>query len=232
MTSSRAGIIIAAGDGHHECVEVLIEAGADLDATDDQGRCAVEHARSQGHEEIAVLLVNAGASAAAVHSVERRLLVAAESGDVEGVRAALAQGAPVDTRDQRVEQEGRTPLMLAARGGHVDCLDVLLDNEADVNASDDPGAELNRYSVIWEGRRNQTALMMAAEEGHASAVRRLIEAGAEVSPQDVNRDTALTRAAYGCHVDCVRALLGRRRRRQPARLWALDAGACRSPRLS
>ena len=62
---------------------------------------------------------------------------------------------------------GRRPLMLAARSGNVDAVRALLDDGADVNASED--------------ERGTTALMQAADQGHADVVDVLIEHGANVA---------------------------------------------------
>ena len=44
--------------------------------------------------------------------------------------------------------EGETPLLLAARGGHVGCVRTLLEHDADVNATTNEG-----YSPLWEGMK-------------------------------------------------------------------------------
>lgn len=43
--------------------------------------------------------------------------------------------------------EEETPLILAARGGHFECLRTLLDCDADPNAE-----TKENYSPLWEGR--------------------------------------------------------------------------------
>lgn len=63
------------------------------------------------------------------------LIAGAESGDVAEVAKALADGTPVDARDD----DGRTALMVAAAHGHLDVVRVLLDAGADVNAQTDEG---------------------------------------------------------------------------------------------
>jgi ankyrin repeat protein len=67
----------------------------------------------------------------------------------------------------RANEDGETPVMLAARTGAVKVAEVLVAHKADVNAR--------------ERFRDQTALMWAAAEGHAEMVAFLISKGAQVN---------------------------------------------------
>ena len=61
---------------------------------------------------------------------------------------------------------GQTPLMAAARNGHIGAVRLLLEAGADVNAANAKG---------------QTALMGAAQSGHIEAVRLLLDADASTA---------------------------------------------------
>ena len=61
---------------------------------------------------VLVLLVAYGSSAYAEENPGARLLDAAARGELQNVRAAIAAGAPVDTRDE----SGRTALLIALQG--------------------------------------------------------------------------------------------------------------------
>lgn len=91
------------------------------------------------------------------------LFQAAASGEPEGVRAALADGAAVDFRNA----EGFTPLMVAvSEGAEPALLGLLLQAGADVNASTAAGA---------------TPLSLAASSGTPAQVLYLMNAGADPS---------------------------------------------------
>ncbi|MGW4056299.1 ankyrin repeat domain-containing protein [Streptomyces sp. NPDC004779] len=117
---------------------------------------------------------------------DRRLLAAARRGDAAGVRAALADGARTETRDEEL----RSPLLLAVAGDHVEAARALVAAGADVNALD------ARHDSPWlatgatgsvtmlrvlltadpapdfrlTDRFGGTSLIRAAERGHAPYV--------------------------------------------------------------
>ncbi len=129
--------------------------------------------------------------------LDRDAISAAQYGDIEELRDAIASGCDIDAViGPRVLCENWvvqcTPLILAARGGHMDCMRLLLENNCNKEASD--------------GRR-RTALLMAAERGRADCVRLLVEGGANKDAKDDAGMTALIRAAKGGHTECVRLLV-------------------------
>lgn len=58
----RTALMIAAAAGHADVVALLVEAGSDLELSDEEGSTALMLARSYGHLDVAAVLVNAGAS--------------------------------------------------------------------------------------------------------------------------------------------------------------------------
>jgi ankyrin repeat protein len=87
------------------------------------------------------------------------ILTAARSGDVDETAAVLS----MDNRLTRVtDDDGRTPLHLAAMGGHRATVELLLHNNADPNARD---------------RFGRTPLALADSAGHAGVAELLRRAG-------------------------------------------------------
>jgi ankyrin repeat protein len=98
-------------------------------------------------------------------------------GDVIGVRALVASGVPVDSRNRF----GWTPLMLAAKSGHTGIVDYLLSAGASVGSVNNFGASPLAYATL---------------SGECSVIQSLLSAGApvDVKPQGV---TLLEFAEWG-----------------------------------
>lgn len=98
-------------------------------------------------------------------------------GNINEVNRLIAAGADINA----IEVEGyyRTALMEASIEGHLDIVNVLLSNGANVDIED------------YDGR---TALMFASQNGHKEIVIRLIEKGADLLKRDNCGDTALKKA--------------------------------------
>ena len=58
----RTALMMAAAEGHMSVVELLIEAGSDLNTVDEEGSTALSLARSYGHLDVAAKLADAGAA--------------------------------------------------------------------------------------------------------------------------------------------------------------------------
>jgi ankyrin repeat protein len=92
--------------------------------------------------------------------------------DIEAVKQHLAAGADVNAKDE----EGLTPLHLAASWGHKEVAELLIGKCADVNAKDIDG---------W------TPLHDAAATGHKEITELLIAEGADVNETDGSGETPL-----------------------------------------
>ncbi len=110
-----------------------------------------------------------------------QLLYAADAGEVEQVRVALLNGAPVDFSTP----EGVTSLMYASAAGYVDVANVLIEMGADVNAKP------------FNSRRS--ALVAAVENGQVEVAELLIRKGAEITYID-NSGASLLHIAAGSMV--------------------------------
>jgi len=100
------------------------------------------------------------------------ILALANTGLVESVQYLLYRGANIEIRSWHYD---RTPLILAAEGGHDHVVRLLLDEGAQINAMD-----------VWR----LTALSWAVILGHEQVVRVLVEMGANLGIKSVAGKTA------------------------------------------
>ncbi|XP_049883188.1 poly [ADP-ribose] polymerase tankyrase [Pectinophora gossypiella] len=177
----------AAGYGRREVVEILIAAGAALQARDDGGLQPLHNACSFGHADVVRALLAAGAAPAARDNWGYTPLhEAAAKGKVDVCIALLQHGADPNIRNT----EGKTPLDLADSAtrpvltGEYCAADVL---EAARSGADDRLASLltplNVNVHAHDGRRS-TPLHLAAGYNRARAVRLLLQRGADVHAKD------------------------------------------------
>ena len=99
----------------------------------------------------------------------RKILLLSQSGDFKGLEAALEETLACDPgsviSDIVHQKTGDGLLHVAARGGHVACLRLLLD----------AGAGVDQRNLEFK-----TPLHEAAQCGHSDAARLLLSAGAQV----------------------------------------------------
>ena len=81
--------------------------------------------------------------------------------------------------DVQVDEDGRTPLLIACENGDIRAARNLLNNGADVNRAN---------------KKGETPLYVACERGHVDAVRLLLEKGADVERVGESGWTPLRRA--------------------------------------
>ena len=167
----------------------LIEAKADLNATQVDGMTALHWAVYHDRTEIAQKLLAAGARATAANRYGvTPLSLACTNGSETLVGPLLEAGADANS----ALHGGEVVLMTAARTGKTGPVAKLLAQGARVDAADHTG---------------QTALMWAAAEGHAEVIELLIKSGADFHLRLKSGFTALLFAAREGRIETVRALL-------------------------
>jgi ankyrin repeat protein len=148
---------------------------------------------------LVTLLLSGCAGQVDVRTMNNDLIASAERGDTASVRRLLQAGANINTRDGR----GRTPVMAATHGNHVDTVAALIQAGADINIRDDrldnpflyAGAEglldilklaiAAKADTRLTNRFGGTALIPAAERGHVAIVEELL-AHTDVDVNHVN----------------------------------------------
>ncbi|XP_071122876.1 uncharacterized protein [Mytilus edulis] len=123
-------------------------------------------------------------------SWDKKLLTAAEEGNIKEVESCVKNGASLECRDDY--WSGLTPLMWAAGGGHLEVVTFLVTH----------GSQLEATS-----RSGLTPLMWAAGGGHLEVVTFLVTHGSQLEATSRVGYTALHHAAGNGHIDVTKLLL-------------------------
>jgi ankyrin repeat protein len=211
--------------GSLDLMSLMIEAGAEVDVTGNDGVKAIMLGAYAGDLDVVQYLISeTGASIEhANHDNHTALFIAAQGGHVEVVRALLVAGAVVGATNN----EGWTPLLVASLTGYAHITQILLEFGADPNQCNDSG-ETPLYMTCPEGHAEVvqllighfshsgvssqtydglTAMSMAAKGGHLHVVRLLTEAGGNIDHQDNYGFTPLLSASYKRDSDVVQYLI-------------------------
>jgi len=198
---------------------LLIDAGADTSAADNEGWTPLDWASDGGHEMVARLLVERGATASAADGWSP-LHWASEGGHEAVARFLIDQGADVSA----ASKEGWTPLHWASEKGRQAVVQLLVDRGADVSVVDKDGwtplhwaTDRGREAVVQflidrgadvsvVGKDGRAPLHWASEGGHEAVVQFLIDRRADVSAADTERMTPLHLASRRGHEAVARLL--------------------------
>ena len=177
-----AMLIQAAESGDRPAVLSLLEAGANIDATDERGRTSVMAATHTNQVEAVRMLIDAGAD---INIRDNRLdnsfLYASAEGLFEIVRLTIDANA--DTR--LTNRFGGTALIPAAERGHVEIVQELLTRtDVDVNHINNLG-----WTALLEA-----VILSDGGERHQQIVQLLVAHGANIDIPDKNGITPLEHA--------------------------------------
>jgi ankyrin repeat protein len=145
-----------------------------------------------------------------------RLLAVAKAGNLDQVKTLLRQNPGLA---KMTDKNGWTALHLAARGGHLAVVILLLDKGADVNAR-----TTDRWVGRYARRGGVAPLHMAAYSGRLEVVTTLIARGAKLNPRDGWGFSALHYAVQGGNAAVVQLLLDKGvHRTKPDNPWARES---------
>ena len=206
-----------------DMVGLLIDAGADLDATNDYGLTPLALACDNAAVATVTRLLAAGADPELARSTgETPLMTCARTGALDAVTALLDRGANPNAAES---WHGQTALMWAAGERHAAVAGALLEHGADLHARSSAGytalliaartdePELARLLIAAGADVNDTApdgltpLLVATVRGHARLAIGLLEQGADANA-DGTGYTALHWAAGSWHTELTGRQMG------------------------
>jgi hypothetical protein len=160
-----------------EIADVLLDAGADIDAMDTCGATALYDAVEGRYEKLALLLIRRGAQVNTRTGIYidgdgdlTPLHIAASRTRI--LKALIGNGAKVDVHDTG----GHTPLHIAVAIPNIESVRALLRAGAETNARNSQGESALHVAVFYE---------------HVECVTALLEAGADPNALNARRETAL-----------------------------------------
>ena len=270
LLSDPTPVCYAAFYGAVKCCQFLILEGCDLTKTDSSQRTLAQFAVAGGNVEVVRLLENNGCDFAdtikyateyhqspilrwlcrkkfsSVAIVPLMFHKAAYANNVKHVMYCLAQGVDANLRDSA----GKTPLHIAAEGGFLDVLNILLSlPDIDVNASDlclttplhcaaifgrtfSVRLLLNhpKINVNQQDKWGKSPLHWAASRGHSDAIEELLRRkDIDVNIKDNWNNTPLLYLAGTPYIDALKLLLADRRTDIPREI---DGGSSELPEIA
>merc|ERR1740128_990129 len=154
-----SALMLAAKNGHHQAVSILLEHGANLNAKNIFKQNALCIAVENCHGPVVSVLLANGAD-------PNVLIQAAKHCQPQIISQLLENGA-----DPNMISDFYTPLMMAAEKGNIQACLILLENGADVNVV--------TYIDYIPERRN--ALILAGKNGNLDIFEFLLDNGADMS---------------------------------------------------
>lgn len=122
-SSALTALVLAAKEGHADCVKSLLEAGAKVDGMGEGNNALtpIWMATYAGHYDCVKLLVQDGANVNSKYP-ETPLYIAAREGRTECVRLLIDAGSDLEVRNS----QGQSPLCVACRENHKDSIELLV----------------------------------------------------------------------------------------------------------
>ncbi|XP_038047951.1 death-associated protein kinase dapk-1-like [Patiria miniata] len=220
---ARTPLHYAAGSGYDVICDLLLQAGADVNAVDKNGRSPLHYATKSGHIYICKALIRTPRTSLELNDQfgDTPLLTAASWGNTLICEALIGVGANVSSKNKR----GRTALHEASEAGHVDTCKALISAGAspfDIDqgcntplhlAAGSGGSRLctmfmdKGADMSARNKDGNTPLHTACMKGHVQICQILLDGGADVTARNQAGDTVLhITAAYG-RLECCRVIL-------------------------
>jgi ankyrin repeat protein len=119
--------------------------------------------------------------------LQKKLHKAVVDGNVKAIRNYVKMGADVNSPDE----DGWTPVLIAAQYGHVHVIRALAEHGADLNTPNNDGT---------------TPVYIAAQEGHVEVIKVLVKHGADMNTPKDDGGTPVLAAAHRGHADVIKLL--------------------------
>lgn len=219
-------LVVALANGHEDIARLLVASGANAAIVDSAGYTPLHvAARSSSTQLLELLLAKRANVNATSKTGDTPLSGAIASERWENAKFLIAKGA-----DIRSDTGEGTALIMAARHGSRELVELLVGKGADVRAKNrsgltalhyaavnghrdvaeyliDKGADVNAASVVKDGRNVAPPLMGAAYRGRFDVVKLLVIRGANLNFRNRDGGNVVSSAAFGGHREIVEWLV-------------------------
>ena len=184
----KTALILASKAGQEDVVQTLISAGANINQKDNNGHTAL--ILSKTNKMFLLLLQPLYADInIIIHEESTLLMIASDLGHLAVVETLLVEY----NNDPNIQNiVGWSAIMFASHSGHLQVVELLLNQNADPNAHDNEGC---------------TALMFACQNGHVHIVELLLKENVDPNVCSITGWTALLLASKNGHSNVVVMLL-------------------------
>ena len=195
----NVGMHVAAMVGNEQAFSVLLGdftnngVFTNINVQNKDGRTPLMDAFKNGEIFIATQLLQHGADPTIKTNDGETVLMMTGSPSLEYEKDLIQWLLDAGAKSSDVSNFGNTPLIAAARNGYAEIVKVLLDDNADVNATDNYGR-----SALLESARFAKDM---------EVITLLVKSGADINAVDNDRNTALSLAAAS-HLDSVEVVRG------------------------
>ena len=205
----------AAMSGRLDVIQIALNQGADLNASDIYGRRPLHYAAMQGHHACASFLIDVGTNVNLLdHDENSPLVLAVIGGHTKCVEIFLSKKAVFEQQSPTApiplflackhgfttisllllqqgakmiqNADGAEPLHVACREGHAEMTKLLIDHKANIESKD----PFNGWSPVF----------FAASEGHCECIKILLGAGCKIDIKDDIGWLPWTYALYRGHI--------------------------------